>query len=314
MSNRKKTATKLEHILLPRELMLRVWDSWEYPSLIPVLTGKQRHQMRETFDVHLEDFDIHMRKVEECWVTGSAIDDRPRPDKRLRIQRLLNRVEEGIFIQVHLVAMTHNVPNPLFDENGYPRKLTFEWMIPANMVPEMTKVTASMVIGIGALNMALWAKDEGDEKTFVAMGRSLEHFSDCIAGVDHDAGKATIEDAMKAKVQETEKKSGKKGKRAKLAADSADEQTADAAREVVTTATGTDPGAGTPEGATVTDETSFADLTTPAPTASAAPTPAAPKASKKERAPKIKLGSPEAAAKLTELSGTPPTDGSNGQN
>ena len=83
--NNQKPSSKLEDVLVPRQFELRLWDTWEAPSLILLLDGKDQRILRETFDIHWKDLDIHIRLIDECCGTGVAREQRVRRDKNVKV-------------------------------------------------------------------------------------------------------------------------------------------------------------------------------------------------------------------------------------
>lgn len=315
MSNDQKPADKLESIIVPRQFTLRYWNTWEAPSLIFLLDGKDRRIMRETFDIHWEDLDIHMRLVDECVGTGSAFDQRPRRDKNVKVVYSLDKVPEGIEIKLVIAAMTVGVKEPLLDENGQPRKLTFERLLPEAAIRGVFNRANAYMKAMKAFKVALEAQESGNEKIFSQLGSAIDFAQEGLS----QSGALTVKVADVVTEQEKrEKKAGKHGKKAKdeklpaigeeSEADPEDAGADKLARELTEALTGIDPDA--PEA----DEVEAA----PVPVASASPTPppAAPKAAKpkkdKSSSKGFKLGSPEAAAELAKLAGAP-VNGSNGQ-
>jgi hypothetical protein len=303
--NNQKPSSKLEDVLVPRQFELRLWDTWEAPSLILLLDGKDQRILRETFDIHWKDLDIHIRLIDECCGTGVAREQRVRRDKNVKVVYELNRKPEGIQVLLYIVAMTVGVANPRLDDDGYPRKLTFERMFPENRLRDLFNKANAFTMGMRAFKLALWAKEDEDEKTYAEIGRSLEHFHEKLNEVGGQRLTATVAEV-------TDKKPKKVKKAPKLQAppvETPDDRTDETARKLTVALTGIDPGAG---GMPDADETSFADVMTPAPVAKAAPAPAA--KPKKEKPKSVKLGSPEGNAKLAELAASVGSNGAGGSN
>ena len=305
-----KPSTKIEDVLVPRLFELRLWDTWEAPSLIILLDQKERRLMRDTFDIHWEDLDIKMRMIDECCGTGSSHDQRLRRDKNVKVVYSLAFVpDEGIKVVVYIAAMTAGVENPLLDEHGHPRKLAFERLFPIDRIGELFNKANAFMMSMDAFKTALWAKVDGNEKIFGDIGRALEFAREGLHGADSTGLTVKVEEVVRqgAKQPKGEKKGGRQRaeKIGAVSTETTPEDSADdAARKLAAAVTGVDPGAGIVE----TDDAK------PVPVASASPTPAAPKPPKKEKPKAIKLGSPEAAAKLAELGATPVTpSGTNGQ-
>jgi hypothetical protein len=310
MSNDQNPTDKLESIIVRRQFALRYWNTWELPSLIVLLDGKERRVLRETFDIHWEDLDIHMRLVDECVGTGSAFDQRPRRDKNVKVVYSLDKVPEGIEIKLVIAAMTLGVKEPLLDEKGQPRKLTFERLLPEDAIRGVFNKANAYMKAMKAFQVALEAQETGNEKIFSQLGNALDFAQEGLT----PSGALTVKVADVVTEQEKrEKKVGRHGKKASSGklpaigeeeASSEDEGADKLARELTEALTGIDPDA--PEA----DDVEAA----PVPVASASPTPPpAPKPKKEKPSKGFKLGSPEAAAELARLSDAAPANGSNGQ-
>ena len=70
---RQKNSSKIEDILVPKQFDIRLWDTWEAPSLIVRLTRNEREALRRTFGIHWQDLDIHMKDIAECVRSGASV-------------------------------------------------------------------------------------------------------------------------------------------------------------------------------------------------------------------------------------------------
>ncbi|HJV32733.1 MAG TPA: hypothetical protein VJ694_01775, partial [Patescibacteria group bacterium] len=191
-----KPSTKIEDVLVPRQFDLRLWDTWEAPSLILLLDHKERRILRETFDIHWEDLDIHIRLVDECCGTGVAREQRVRRDKNVKLVYELNKVPDGIQVLLYIQAMTVGIEKPLLDENGYPRKLTFERLFPVNRIDELFFKAWAFMKGMEAFRIAYQAKLDGNEKVFAQLGNAIDFARDGLNGADTAGLTATVEEVV----------------------------------------------------------------------------------------------------------------------
>jgi len=318
-NNSQKPETKLEHTLVRRQFQVRMWDTWEAPSLIVLLGDSnrgtnERAELRKLFNLHWQDFDIHVRLIEECLASGKAIDQRINRKAGVKTVYELSRVPEGIQIVLYVVALEAGVDNPIRDEAGNIAKLVFERVLPESCLEEFFLKVNAFLLGMECYRLAQWAKRKGDAKTFKQMNNSLSCFYDVLSETDRDGLTATVAEVAKIGNEKPAKKQAKKKGKAKgekiavaAKAETTEDSIEDYARKLAQAATGIDPGPGIVE-----------ENIDEAPATEAAPTPAPKveekKKEKKQKPAPIKLGSPESAAQLAELAASlPATDGSNGQ-
>lgn len=302
--NGRKASTELNDVLVRGQFAVRLWDTWEAPSLILLLDGKEQRILRETFDIHWRDIDVHIGLVDEVHKRGRARDQRMRRDKGVKVIYELNSTEEGIEVIVDVQAMTHGVANPRLDDDGYPLKLTYQRVFPANRIDELFAKANAFVLGMEMLSLALGAKRKGDEKLFQRLNVALGHFHDDLNEVDRGGLTATMGEMA----HKDEAKKPKKEKKPKVKAETI------AVAVMETTNEQAESEASGDVESTSGGESAPVEEISPAPVVQAAPAPA-PKP-KKEKPKAIKLGTPEAAEKFAELGASVPSNGvgdANGQ-
>ncbi len=310
MSNDDRTReTKIETILIPKRFHLRRWDSWGAPSLIFLLGGQDQRTLREAFDIHWPDLDIHVKMIEQVCATGLVREQSIRKAQNVKVVYELNKVPQGIEIKLHVASMTDRNGKPYFVDKGegggeYLRMRSFERLFPAEMIETFFNKANAGQVGMNAYLLKLQAAEKGDAKISGEIDRALDMAHDGLNGPGSDVLTVKVEDAVR--TSEGRKKGGnKKPAKEKLSdVESADEAADATARALTVALTGVDPGAGLP-----TDD----EGKTPEPVASASPTPAKadkPKQEKKPRPPKMGL---QDLGSLKEKLSVGTSDGSNGQ-
>jgi len=319
MRDRQNTSAMINANLARKFWDIRLWSTWEDVSLIFLLDGKLQASLRETFKINWKDLDIHVRLIDECVGTGVARDQRIRRDMNVKIVYELTKVPEGIHVLIYMIAITQGVEKPLFDDNGYPRKLVFERLFPEELIQAFFFEARAFRKGMEAYSLALRAQREGNEQAYDELAGALQRGWDVLDSVKRGPLTVSIEEEVEHKVadRKQDRKGGKKKPKIGAAKpqDSTEEPVVDPTDETaqrLTAALGLDTEDPNP-GETAEDEASFAEVLTPVPVASASPTPAPkPKKEKPVRAPQVKLGLKDLGSMKDKLP-PGPSDGSNGQ-
>ena len=319
---KKSNTVKLDASIIDRKFSIRLWDGWEMPSLIIRLTRAEKVELSQKFDIHWDDLDIKLSWIQECIGTGTALDVKKPWEKPFTVAQNLRRTDEGIYIEIQVVAKTH-VKEPLLDEQGFPRKATIERLFPQECFLELFNRSKAFMRAMDCQDLAYRAKVEENDDVYANLGRALEFAKDSLNNVSPVENLTVPAGEVVEHNQKQKKGKGKKkSKRTDSAASTeiADGPAAETARVLTQAATGVDPDA-EPSEEGGEDEASFENVM-PAgqdgdhqvePVTPVAQASAATKPSKKDRPSKtLKLGSPEAAAFLTERGASTP-DGSNGQ-